>query len=78
MKKPKPRTKFANETDEQDHILNGVCWMVAERMSLDLGMRVEDCANFLKQKLSEGRLVIDFDEKDNRWRLMPAPSLAIQ
>ena len=36
MKKPKPRTKFASQHEEDMHVLDCLCWLQAEQMSLDL------------------------------------------
>ena len=57
------------------HLLDCMCWMTAEDMSLDLEMSHEDCADWLKQGVLEGRYVIDFDSAGDRVRLIPAPSL---
>jgi hypothetical protein len=76
MKKPEPRTEFTSKEDELDHILECVCWLQAEGMSLDLGMPQEYCADVLKQGVLEGRYIIDFDRIGDRVRLIPAPSLA--
>jgi hypothetical protein len=76
VKKPKPRTRFASEADEYNHVLDCMCWLFSEDMSLELDMPHEDCADLYKRLLLEGRLIIDFDQKGDRVRLMPAPSLA--
>ena len=55
MQKPKPRDKFASKDDEYMHLLDCMCWMTAEDMSLDLEMSHEDCADWLKQGVLEGR-----------------------
>jgi hypothetical protein len=51
-------------------------WMMAENMSLELGLSHGDCAEYLKQYVLAGRLAIDFDAAGDRVRLIPAPSLA--
>jgi hypothetical protein len=76
MQKPRPRSEFASHDDEMEHLLDCICWLQAEQMSLDLGMSTEDCADQVKLELAIGRIVIEFDEKRDRYRLMPAPSLA--
>jgi hypothetical protein len=75
MQKPKARTEFTSKDDECLHLLDCMCWITAEEMSLDLEMSQEDCADQLKQGVLEGRYVIDFDRAGDRVRLIPAPSL---
>jgi hypothetical protein len=74
MRKPKPRTAFANDADHQMHILDCICWLTADGMSLDLGMSQEDCADFLKRSVFDGRYVVDFDRAGDRARLIPRPA----
>jgi hypothetical protein len=76
MKKPTPRTKFASDRNEAEHLLDCICWLQAENVSLDLDRPQEVCADLLKQQLLEGRLLIEFDEARDRYRMVPAPSLA--
>ena len=76
MRRPESRDKFKSETEEREHMLDCLCWMYAERMSLDLDLPPEDCADSVKHLVLSGRIVIDFDEKRDRVRLMPAPSQA--
>jgi hypothetical protein len=76
MQKPKPRAEFASDADEQMHMLNCICWMLAEDMSLELDIPQGECAEHLKRGVLEGRYIIDFDRADDGVRLIPAPSLA--
>jgi hypothetical protein len=74
MKKPKPRNKFANEADEQAHILDCLCWMEAERMEEDLGIPPEQGADEIKRLILSGRIVLDMREDGEAVRLVPGPS----
>jgi hypothetical protein len=76
MRRPEPRDKFKSEAEELEHTLDCLCWAYAESASLDLDLPVEDCADSVKHLVLCGRVVIDFDEKRDRFRLMPAPSQA--
>ncbi len=75
MQKPTPRNHFINEADEQEHVLNCMCWMFADRMALDLDMTQGHCADVLKEMVSEGRIIIDV-AANNRVRITMAPSSA--
>jgi hypothetical protein len=57
-------------------MLDCLCWIYAERMSLDLDLPPEDCADSVKHLVLSGRFIIDFNAKGDRVRLMPAPSQA--
>jgi len=75
MKKPQPRAEFVSEADEQEHILNCLCWLQAERMSLDLDIPQEICAEQIKEYIQNGRLRVEFDEKRDRVRVFPTALL---
>jgi len=73
--KPKPWPgKFASEAEEQEHVLDCLCWFFAQDMSLSLGMSQEECADYLKQDIHDGRLVIEHDKKRRRMRIVPVAS----
>jgi hypothetical protein len=76
MRKSEPRKNFANETEERKHTLDYLCGMHAKRVSLDLGMALEDCADSVKHLVLSDHFVIDFDAKGGRVRLMPTTSEA--
>ena len=42
MKKPKTRTKFASPEEQQEHVLNCLCWRYAEKMALELALSEDD------------------------------------
>jgi hypothetical protein len=75
MKKPEPRhiNSFIDDADEDEHILNSLCSIYAEQMSVEIDMSTEKCADMIKDLVLSGRAVIDVDEKHDRVRLIPAP-----
>jgi hypothetical protein len=79
MKKPQlpPPAKFASEADKQEHMLDCVCWFYAERHPDGPGT-VEERAEGIKQLLLSGRVVINFDEEGDRFRIVPTVLLDAQ
>jgi hypothetical protein len=74
MRKPKPRAEFASEADEAERMLDSLCWLYAEDMSLDLDIPQEVCADEIKQCILDGRLVLDFNEKRDAVRIIVGPN----
>jgi hypothetical protein len=73
MKKPRPRTEFANYQDEADHVLDGLCWLQAKDFPRTAGRRGE-IADDLKELYRRGDLVLERDGL--RVRLAPAAMVA--
>jgi hypothetical protein len=47
MQNPKFRTiKFSSDEDLEEYMLDCLCWVFGEHMSLELDMPHEDCADF--------------------------------
>jgi hypothetical protein len=66
---------YKSTPTDAEKVLDSYCRLMAtERMSLDLDIPQEVCADAIKQLVLEGRWLIDFDNK--RWRLIAAPSTA--
>jgi hypothetical protein len=74
MKKPRPRTDFANYQDEADHLLDGLCWLQAKDFLRTAGLRRGEIADDLKELYRRGDLVIERDGL--RVRLAPAAMVA--
>ena len=80
MKRPKPISlnhKFASEEEERQFTIDCLAWFYAERMSLDLDIPQEACADRIKEMILTGKLQIELDgpEKSfNRFRLVPVPT----
>jgi hypothetical protein len=45
-----------------------------KQMSQETGMPLQECINRIVEDLNAGRVTIDFDEKNDRFRLVPVPS----
>jgi hypothetical protein len=43
-------------------------------MSQETGMPLQECIGSIAEDLSVGRVTIDFDEKNDRFRLVPVPT----
>ena len=46
-----------------------------KQMSQETGMPLQECIDRIEKDLSVGRVTIDFDKKNNRFRLVPVPSI---
>jgi hypothetical protein len=44
------------------------------QMSQETGMPLQECIDRIEEDLSAGRVTIDFDEKSDRFRLVPVPT----
>lgn len=77
MKKPKPvpeNHKFASKAERDAHFFNCMCWVLSEDMSLECDMPHEDCADFYKKAILDGRLIVELDEKNDRIRAVLSPT----
>jgi hypothetical protein len=72
MQKPERRDTFANETEEMENMLDWLCWIHAEQVSLDLDLPQEDCADSIKWLYLHG--LIRFNATDAC--VIPGPALA--
>jgi hypothetical protein len=45
-----------------------------KQMSQETGMPLQECIGSIAEDLSVGRVTIDFDEKNDRFRLVPVPT----
>jgi hypothetical protein len=72
MKEPKPRTKFASEADEREHIIDCLCWLHAPYYHGAPGTPREIVADALKLCVKQGKLVIDLHPDGKHLRLIPS------
>jgi hypothetical protein len=63
-----PEQYCAEQYDEDAVIYFG------EQMSRETGMPLQECIDRIEEDLSVGRVTIDFDEKNDRLRLVLAPT----
>jgi hypothetical protein len=60
----RPEQSYAEEYGEASEYFG-------KQMSQETGMPLEECIDRIAEDLSVGRVTIDFDEKNNRFRLVP-------
>jgi hypothetical protein len=68
MKRPKPRTIFANRRDAGAYYLDVFSWMLAADFA-DSGPQ-EDVAEVIRDHLADGQLILGFDAERKRIQLI--------
>ena len=63
-----PEQSYAEQYDEAAVNYFGI------QMSQETGMPLQECIDRIEEDLSVGRVTIDFDEKRDRFRLVPVPT----
>jgi hypothetical protein len=82
MKKPDPHAEFASDADQREHIINCLCWHVAEQSFDDMaewheaagygpGGTLEELADCIKEMVQNGLVRIEADKRGNHFRLVP-------
>ena len=66
-----PRARQGQSYDEE---YREAAEYFGKQMSQETGMPLQECVDRIAEDLSVGRVTIDFDEKNDRFRLVPEPT----